>query len=131
VIPILGLVLFMFVFFPQCKKAETPGTQFIIQVDSIIHQDTITAGDALEIKYYGLIGKTKCFSFYKFEVGFDADKINTTAIGLNSESEDCTDAEIYLNGESVKIYELPAGDFTIVVNQQRGNTLESKVHVLP
>lgn len=125
------LFLFICIFHSACKKDESSGVQFTIQVDSIVHSDTISVGDALEIKFYGLIGETKCFSFYKFDVSFNADEINIKAIGLDSENEDCEDAEINLNGEAVGIYELPEGDFTILVEQQRGNELESKVYVVP
>jgi hypothetical protein len=127
---IAGLALVILFFTSGCKKNKSPGTQFTIQIDSIIHPDTIAVGDVLEIKFYGLIGNTKCYSFLKFDVSFDADKIYTTGIGVNSESENCAESQVFLTGKDLNIYELPEGDFTILVNQQRGNTLESTVHVV-
>lgn len=128
---IIAIFISFILFFNNgCKKEESPGSQFIIQVDSIVHPDTIFTGDALEIKFYGLIGDTKCFSFYKFDTDFDNDIINAVAIGLNSENEDCEESDIFLNGESLNIVDLPAGIFTILVKQQRGNQLESQVHVV-
>lgn len=118
-------------FLTTCKKESSPGTEFTIQIDSILHPDTIAVGAALEINFYGTVGTTDCFSFDKFDIQFADSLINATALGLYTESENCAEKIISLNGESVKIYELPEGNFTIVVNQPRGNTMESKVHVVP
>jgi hypothetical protein len=127
----LGIVLALVTYSSGCKKKASLGSEYTIQIDSIKHADTITVGETLEIKFYGLVGETNCYSFYKFNINFDQDKINVTAIGLNSESEDCKDGNVILDGESASIYSLPEGHYTIIVNQPRDNKIESPVVVSP
>jgi len=127
----LGIVLALFIYSSGCKKKESLGSEYTIQIDSIKHLDTIAAGETLEIKFYGLVGETDCYSFYKFNINFDQDKIYATAIGLNSESEDCKDGNVMLEGESANIYSLSEGNYTIIVNQPRDNKIESSVYVSP
>lgn len=114
-----------------CNKEDSVGTEYTIPVDSIMHPDTITSGEALIIEYYGVLGLSNCFSFNRFDVSFDADIIKTTAIGLYINDEDCEDDTLYINGEEAKIYSLPEGDFTIQVILRRNQMLESKVHIKP
>ncbi len=128
------ILIFIFYFlFPisGCKKEESPGTEYTIQIDSIIHLDTITAGEVLTIKYYGIIGLTDCFSFMRFDVSFDANIINTKAIGLEESKEECKVDTTYLNGRQARVFSLPAGDFIIKVNQPREPVIEHNIHVKP
>lgn len=112
-----------------CKKEETVGEEYTIPIDSIMHPDTISVGEKLSIQYYGILGLSDCFAFHRFELNFDAENINTYAIGLYVEDEDCKEDTAYLIGEEAHVYDLPEGDYTIIVNQPRGTFLESKVHV--
>jgi len=127
----IAIAVAFFLFTAGCKKEESPGTEYIIQVDSIIHPDTITAGETLTIKYYGIIGLTDCFSFMKFDVSFDANLINTKAIGLEESLEECKADTTYLNGKEAGVFSLPAGDFIIKVNQPREPVIEQNIHVKP
>lgn len=113
----------------SCNKEESPGEEYIIPIDSIIHPDTIIAGEKLSIAYYGILGTSDCYSFYRFDVNFDQDIINTTAIGLYTETEDCEDGIYYIDGEELSVHDLPEGDFSIIVNLPRSSTIEGKVHV--
>ena len=125
------LVLLTILFTVQaCNKEDSVGTEYTIPIDSIAHPDTITSEEILVIKYYGILGLSDCYSFNRFDVSFDADIINTTAIGLYIADEDCKDDTLYIKGEEAKIYSLPEGDFTILVNLPRNQILESKVHVI-
>lgn len=112
-----------------CKKEESPGTEYTIQIDSITHPDTITAGEMITIKYYGLLGLTDCFAFERFDVDYDDNVINTTAIGLIDEDDNCVTNETILNGRELNLFDLPAGDFIIQVNRPRNGLIESPVHV--
>lgn len=127
------LILFFSIFIlignSSCKKEESPGEEYIIPIDSIIHSDTILTGEKLSIAYYGILGPTDCYSFSRFEVSFSDTAIYSTAFGLFVEQEDCEDDLLYLDGEVANVYDLPEGDFSLIVNLPRNNTLESKVHV--
>lgn len=134
----LKLILFTFslaifiggISFSGCNKEESPGTEYIIAVDSIYHPDTITAGETLVVEYYGIVGISQCFSFYRFDVNIEGSTINTTAIGLYAES-DCKEEEVLMNGEELKIFNLPQSEFTFIVNLPRNATMESKIFVKP
>jgi len=125
----LFIVIAILVSNSACEKEESVGEEYTIPIDSIFHPDTISFGDKLSIEYYGILGLSDCFAFLRFDISFDAENINTTAIGLYVEDEDCKEAIYFLDGEQANIYDLPEGDYTIIVNQPRGTTFESKVHV--
>lgn len=130
ILSLLAIITILFAA-PACNKEESVGTEYTIPIDSIIHPDTITLGEALVIEYYGILGLSDCFSFNRFDVSFDADIIKTTAIGLYITDEDCEDDTLYINGEEAKIYSLPEGDFIIQVILPRNQMLESKVYIKP
>lgn len=115
----------------SCKKDEPAPTQeyYVIQVDSIIHPDTITAGDTLKIKFYGLVGENSCYQFAQWNNEFDVDLIQLTAMGLHYLNRDCYQGITYLDGAEYKLLGVPAGDYTIKIVQPNDSTMNSPLHV--
>ena len=114
-----------------CKKNKDPEeVEFIMAVDSIRHPDTITVGEVLEIKFFGVIGPNDCFEFSRFEPAFGPTNMQFTLYGKEIKRDDCKGAGQYLNGGGVGITDATAGDWTITVLQPEGVTpITSKVHV--
>ena len=114
-----------------CAKDKDPEViEFVMQVDSIQHADTITAGEVFEIRFFGVIGPNDCFEFSRFEPGFGPDNMNFTLYAKETKRDDCGGAGQYLNGGGVGITDATAGDWTIQVNQPEGIApIMSTVHV--
>ena len=114
-----------------CKKDDTPETRdFIIQVDSISHPDTISSADAFEVLFYGKIGDNNCFAFKEFQPAFGADFINITLYGTETIKNDCLEGMVYLDGKGAAFTDMTQGEWTLNVLQPNGITpIESKVYV--
>ena len=95
----------------SCKKDDPTPTQeyYVIQVDSIIYPDTITFGDTLKIKFYGLVGDNSCYQFAQWDNKFDVGLIQLTAMGINYLNQNCVDGVTYLNGAEYKLTGVPTG----------------------
>lgn len=96
-----------------CKTNDPDTVEYIISIDSILHADTITAGDVLDIKFYGTIGENGCYAFERFEPVYNNNVLSITSWGLHTESEMCTQQIQQLNGLSLQVSDLPAGNITI------------------
>ncbi|NOX87365.1 MAG: hypothetical protein GXO86_15640 [Chlorobi bacterium] len=113
-----------------CKKDNSPTvTEYTIPIDSIQHADTITEGDDLAIKFYGKVGTTSCEDFGRFDVSFEQTVIDITTVGIKTDNGNCTPEVKYMNGSTLTISSVPAGNITIRVEQPSGNPLESAVVV--
>jgi hypothetical protein len=114
-----------------CKKDDGPQTvQYIIQVDSIVHADTIKVGEKFEVYFYGPLGYNDCYEFEKFVPGFGPFAMNFTLYGLETISNNCEGNPKYMNGEGVAIQDMTEGEWSIQVNQPEGvQPIMSKVYV--
>ncbi len=125
-IPVLSIVFST----GGCKKDDSPTvTEYLITIDSIQHADTITEGDGLNIKFYGVAGTTTCEDFGRFDVNFEQSVIDIKTIGIKTDNGNCTPEIKYLNGSTLSISNIPVGSITIRVQQPSGNPLESAVVV--
>jgi len=125
-IPVLTIILST----GGCKKDDSPTvTEYIIPIDSIQHPDTITEGDDLAIKFYGKVGTTTCEDFDRFDVNFEQTVIDIKTMGKKTDDGNCTPEIKYMNGSTLTISNVPAGNITIKVEQPSGNPLESNVFV--
>ena len=115
----------------SCKKNDPAPTQeyYVIKVDSIIHPDTITVGDTLKIKFYGLVGNNSCYQFAQWNNSFDVDLIQLTTMGLHYLDRDCVDGITYLNGAEYQLRGVPKGPYTIKIVQPDNSTLDSPLYV--
>lgn len=104
-----------------CKKDDSPTvTEFTIKVDSVQHADTINAGDAFKIDFFGKIGDTDCYEFFKIENAFDVNLIEVKLIGKHTERDNCNNEVQYLNPGSINFNNIPVGDYTLRINQPEG-----------
>ena len=125
---ILGSVIYLS---SGCKKdSNTDVREFIMTVDSVQHADTIALGEVFELKFFGVIGPNDCYEFSKFEPAFGDDNMEFTLYAKETKRDDCGGAGQYLNGGSVGITDVTAGEWSIKVNQPEGVTpLNSTVFV--
>ena len=131
---VLVLILSSVIYFSTgCKKDNEPQTvEYVMQVDSAVHADTIKVGEKFEIYFYGPIGPNNCYSFLRFEPGFGVNAMNFTLYGSQIVSDTCGGTPPrYLDGGGVAIDDMTVGEWTILVNQPAGVTqLNSKVIVI-
>ncbi|MBC8321112.1 MAG: hypothetical protein H8E34_10345 [Bacteroidetes bacterium] len=113
-----------------CKKDTGPDTvQFIIQIDSIVHPDTINFGEDLSIKFYGLIGTDGCHSFDRFEPEYTQGELAVTSWGVRIIDEACTQQMVYMNGSTLLVSDVPAGNLIIKAIQPDGSSIIQSVFV--
>lgn len=112
-----------------CKKSGTETESYIIQIDSLVHADTINFGDNLTLKFYGVIGENGCYSFDKFEPEYTTGNLSITTWGLYTKQDMCTEELPYLNGEPIIITDIPAGTITIIAVQAEGPNISQEVFV--
>lgn len=115
----------------SCKKDEPAPTQeyYVIQVDSIIHPDTISVGDTLRILFYGLVGDNSCYQFAQWQNEFDVDLIQLTTMGIHYLNRTCVDGITYLDGAEYSLRGIPKGAYTIKIVQPDNSTLNSQLYV--
>ena len=106
-----------------CKKDDTPETEdFIINIDSIMHADTVDSTDVFEVLFYGKVGDNECFAFSEFKPVFGLNEITVTVLGKETIKNDCSGGPVYLDGKGVGFYDLTVGNWTINVLQPEGET---------
>lgn len=104
-----------------CKKDDSPTvTEFTVKVDSVQHADTINAGEDFAVNFFGKIGNTDCYEFYKVENTFDVDLIEIELIGKHTERDNCNNEIQLLQPGQVVFNDVPVGDYTLRVNQPEG-----------
>ncbi len=114
-----------------CKKDNGPEIEeFIIQIDSMIHLDTINFGDTLSIKFYGVVGPNGCYAFDELvaEYFIEANELAVESWGMQTFLDVCTQGEIYMNGKELLVTEIPVGDLTIVAVQPDGPNISQNVY---
>lgn len=117
-----------------CKKDDTSSPDYLIQIDSIVYNDTIQTSDTLTVKFYGEVGPDGCYQFERFE-RLDLsgnDPLNSMKFkvwGRHEEADVCTQEIVYLNGQSLAINGFIPGNFNILVVQPDGNIMTGLVYV--
>lgn len=113
-----------------CKKDDGPKIEeYIIQIDSIIHPDTINFGSDLNIKFYGLIGPDGCYAFDRLEPKYDVGELAVTSWGKHTFLKNCTEQLVYMNGNTLLVSSIPAGDLTIKAIQPDGSSITQNIFV--
>jgi len=104
-------------------------TEFILQIDSITHPDTIRLGSLLPIRFYGTIGQDGCYSFSRFDGNLVGKMINVTAYGKKSDNQVCTQQEQYLDGRTLNVIQLDTGMYVIHILQALPPDITDTVYV--
>ena len=114
------------------KKNEPEKVEYIIQIDSIQHADTVKAGEVFEIRFYGPLGYNDCYEFSRFLPEFGQNSMYFTLYGEQTIKDDCTGNPKYLNGQGAGIQDLTEGEWSITVYQPEGVIpIKDKVVVIP
>lgn len=122
-------IISLLIAFSGCKKSDPDTEEYIIQIDSIIHPDTISFGESLEIKFYGVVGSNGCYAFYKFEPVYTNATLSVTTWGILTNDDMCTEEIPYIVGETLMVNNMPAGEMTIDIIQADGYDFTSSVYV--
>jgi len=113
-----------------CKKDDGPETEkYIIQIDSIVHPDTVNYGTDVSIKFYGLIGPNGCYAFDEMIPEYVEGELLVVNWGVHTFNDNCTEAIVYMNGNELLVSEVPAGELVIKAVQPDGTSLTGNVFV--
>jgi len=118
-----------------CDSNNDPNTEeFIIQIDSIVHVDTITFGETLSIKFYGKVGPDKCYAFDRLapefiEISDIKGELGVTSYGIHTFEDICPEGEVYMNGSELIVSDIPAGDLVIKAIQPDGSAITQNVFI--
>lgn len=113
-----------------CNKDNGPSTEeYIIQIDSIVHPDTINFGEDLSIKFYGPIGPDGCYAFDRLEPEYTEGELAVVTFGVHTYLDICTQTSVYMNGNELRVSEVPAGDLIIKAIQPDGSSITQNVFV--
>lgn len=79
---------------------------FKIRVDNINSSDTVSVGDTIKFKLYGVVGNNGCYSFSHFDeyrIGLTS---SISVLGKYTPVGVCTHAFVTLNGKEYKVVPL-------------------------
>lgn len=118
----------------SCSDGTRPeyfAQRYIIEVDSVSVALSIAAGDTLVARFWGYVGPNSCHAFEGFEADPQPHRVDLTLwtkyfrrIGAG-----CVEESVYLDGVAYRQGPLAAGEFTLVVHQPDGSTLDVVVPV--
>ena len=116
-----------------CKK-DDDNTDFLIKVDSIVMPDTLSFGDTLFVKFYGMVGPDGCYKFDRFEQvpNETSDLPNSMKFklwGKHENSDNCPQQIVYLDGQEISITGLSKGNFFVFVIQPDGTVMRGVVYI--
>ena len=128
------LVITGLVWSTGCKKDDDTGSDFLIQIDSIVLPDTIQFGDTLHVKFYGMVGPDGCYKFDHFEqvppvTGDLENSMKFKVWGRHEDTGNCNQQIVYLNGAEITINGLSKGPFFVFVIQPDGMVMSGVVYV--
>ncbi len=115
-----------------CKKDSGPKIEeYIIQIDSIVHPDTINFGQDLSIKFYGLVGPNGCYAFDKLvpEYISETNELTVECWGIHTFNDVCTEVIVYMDGQELLVSDVPVGDLIIKGIQPDGSAISQKVYI--
>jgi len=112
-----------------CKNDGPATEEYIIQIDSIVHPDTINFGVDLSIMFYGPIGPDGCYAFDRMDPEYVEGELSVTTFGIHTDNDVCTQAAVYMNGNELRVSEVPAGDLTIKAIQPDGSSITQSVFI--
>lgn len=115
------------------KNTASPTySEYAIQVDSIQYPDTISAGQSLNVKFYGNIGPNTSYSFSRFVGGVSPNGIGVAVYGkyLAGQSN-VVDSTQYLDGKVLTVTPNVNGNFIIHVYQPNPPDIFDTVYITP
>ena len=118
------------VLFISCStEPETNNDSFLVKVDSIGLSKTIALGDTLHIAFYGTIGNNGGYAFDRFESNVENNSLGLKVWGTYKSAGAQAAVMVYLDGRTFGFVPTTKGDYTIVVYQPGGTTIEDSVVV--
>jgi hypothetical protein len=117
-----------------CSEGTYPeyfSQRYVIEVDSLYAPASLTAGDTLEVLFWGYVGPNSCHAFEGFETELATHQVDLTLWTkyFRRTNHGCAEELVYLEGEPYRVGPLPAGPYVVVVHQPDGSLLERTVDV--
>lgn len=111
-----------------CDLLGIGTTSFIVPVDSIVAPQSISAGDALPVFFFGRVGPDGCSRVSRVDTELTAGSLEITFHGERDEYDACTDMPVLL--EHRHLVPPPLTDpFVIRAIQPDGPALERTVRI--
>jgi hypothetical protein len=117
-----------------CSEGTYPeffSQRYVIEVDSLRAPTSLTAGDTLEVLFWGYVGPNSCHAFEGFETELATHRVDLTLWTkyYRRTNTSCAQELVFLEGVSYRVGPLPAGSYAVVVHQPDGSLLEHTVEV--
>ncbi|MCF7798207.1 MAG: hypothetical protein K9N11_09890 [Lentisphaeria bacterium] len=130
---LIGIVLFPSLLLVMLARCDEPGyTQFIIEIDSLVHPDTVMVLQQVEIEFYGVVGPDGCHKFKTIQVEPLSDSLlQFTVWGERPDYQTiCPDVIVYLEGETYTMSVDKPGWQHIRVKQPDGSIFRDSLFVI-
>lgn len=124
------LIVAIFTLSMGCGNDPSRTEEYLIQVDSIAHPDTVGAGKSFPIAFFGMIGPNGCCRFLRFETERKANQLTIWTVGEKKTGQNlmCPEYLPLLDGTVLRVMAPDSGNLSIsVTNPGLGNVLRSSV----
>jgi len=129
----IKLLIFSFLLLFQFSCATEPEYNYVtykINVDKIVHPDTVSINDTLVIEFYGFVGPDGCHRFSHFEKHETQNQMDFTVWGSKPDFETaCPAVMVYMNGTEYKTLVNQTGLHQIKVHQPDNSVLIDSIFV--
>lgn len=106
-------------------------TLYKIKVNEISLADTISVGDSLSVKFWGLVGTDGCHKFEEFETKLIGNDLHITLWGTKPNFETaCPAVMVYLDGKEFKTTFNQSGNYKIIIHQPDNSLLIESLVVI-
>ena len=124
----LTAVIILMLIFGSCSLDTKTVEPYLIQVDSIMAPDTVTPKTVFEIRLYGIVGPSSCYSLEKVYCFVTEQKDITVEVRgtYRYEGIACADGVVYLDTK-VETNVPTSGIYTIKVLLQDNTFMEKKL----
>ena len=128
---VLSLIIFNYCSTEPESEQERNYIDFIIKIDKITFQDTLSVNDTLTIQFYGLVGYDGCHQFKEFETSQNSSEIHITTLGTKPNFETiCPTVMVYLDGKEFKTIFQQIGNYKIIIHQPDNSLLIESLVVM-
>ncbi len=124
-----SIFIFLILVFMVNSCSTEPDNQydhFLIKIDRVELEKTVTLGDTLRIAFYGTIGG---YSFDRFESTVNRNSLELKAWGKYKTDGAQADVMVYLDGREFDFVPDTKGDYTIIAHQPDGTTIEETINI--
>lgn len=123
----MGLLLLV----DSCDTTQRPPAdyEYRVHVDSVEAPTSVSLGDTVVIRFYGVVSPDDCGSFLRIEDTPHGQEIDFSVWAIRRQQVVCSSVMVYLQGEEYRFVATKGGTTTITIYQPNGLTLQHLIEV--